>query len=558
MNCRSKGPFLGEMPLNCNRPTEREFQGERLYFSHWLRSTRPSGRSDTSRLRVDPQFARAILLSTSMATKRQPFQRLWSSTVKHRARDFEWRGLTPTNWAGTAGGSVRRLLFAAILLMHGAPSMASTDAVILNANRYDVLGGRYSIFAKFQANLQRVLDECGKPTPPVVPPGEQPNGRIGRETRQGISRSLGCESLRQVPENSPARDGVLTEAVWRAVMGGAPLPTVKDRADALVLSFEGTDFGDAPEWNLCQDNRPWVPRESNRWAPDFACYNESDPCSFLTWGPRGATAGSGRELQFILWMVWKEIPALIDKVFGPEAGSLPRFFRLQGGDRKGCYTETPVKRFLCAIWMDPARSGLWEKALVELGQEPLVRRAYARLYALWEFDGDKLRTFFQLWHKLGLAPNEVDYAFFLDRITHLGGPREDSGGTAIEALKACMRADHRAIRANGAARRCLARLQPHEMQPQYRLARDVAYYLDAYPEGALSHKEIRTWANYVPLSAAYTFGLSEDRPAYIEDPASLTSLGPDLPLADSSDLAPLDLKNCPSTVLSPSPRKPSH
>jgi hypothetical protein len=477
--------------------------------------------------------------------------------VKHRTQGVDWCRLTPANRKVPPG--VRWLtstLVGAILLglMAGAPSMAATDAVILNANRYDVLGGRYSVFAKFQANLQRVLDTCGKPTPTVVPPGEQPNGRIGQETRQGIIRALGCDALQKVPENSPAREGVLTEAVWHAVMGAAPLPTVKERADALVLSFEGTDFGDVPEWNLCQDNKPSIPRQSNRWAPDFVCRNVSDPCSFLTWGPRGATAGSGREIQYILWMVSKEDPALIDKAFGAEAANLQRFFRLRNGS-EGCHTETPLKRFMCAVWMDPARSKLWDTALAELSQEPLVRSAYARLYAMQEFDGDELRNYLQLWHTLGLRPNEVDYAFFLDRITQLGGPREDDGGSAVKALKACMHDDHRAFGVNAAARRCLARLQPHETQAEDRLARDVAYYLDAYPDGALSEKEIKTWANYVPLSATNTFGLSEERPAQIEDSAPLSDLGTDLPQANSSNLAPVDLTYCPSAVLSPS-RKP--
>src|SRR5262249_34021845 len=141
------------------------------------------------------------------------------------------------------------LLVAFIGLMSCANTMASADAVILNANRYDVLVGRYSAFAKFQVQLQRVLDECGTSVPAVVPAGGRPGGKFGRETRLGIGRALTCEALRQVPETSPAREGILTESVWRAVMGDEPLPTVRDRADALVLSFEGTDFGELPEWN---------------------------------------------------------------------------------------------------------------------------------------------------------------------------------------------------------------------------------------------------------------------------------------------------------------------
>jgi hypothetical protein len=453
----------------------------------------------------------------------------------------------------TAGASARcAALLLTLALGAAARPTAAEDAVVLNANRYDVLAGRYSVFARFQARLQHVLDDCGKPAPPVVRRGAAPSGRIGRETRQGILRALEC--LEGVPEHSPARQGILTESVWRAVMGPEPLPTLRDRADALVLSFEGTDFGDPPEWNLCQDNKPSAPRQSTPGAPGFLCYNASDPCSLLTWGPRGATAGSGREVQFILWMLWKEDPALVVKAFGPEAAHLQRFFRLRGEGSRSCYVATPLKRFLCAVWMDPARSRRWEAALVELGQEPRVREAYARLYALKEFDGDKLAAFFALWRRLGLTPNEVDYAFFLDRITHLGGPPRSD--TAIEAVKACMDAEHRAISRNARVRRCLARLQPHATQPELRLARDVAYYLDAYPAGALSEKEIRAWGGYVPLSAIDTLGLSEARPVSIGQSLPLASLGPDVPLADSSELTPEEARLCPRSVLSPLPRKP--
>src|SRR5262245_18556779 len=449
------------------------------------------------------------------------------------------------------------LIYVIVGSLWSGAATASADAIILNSNRYDVFVGRYSAFARFQVQLQRVLDQCGRPAPAVVPEGTQPRGKIGPETRQGISRALECEALQQVPENSPAREGILTESVWHAVMGDEPVPTARDRAHALVLSFEATDFGESPEWNLCQDNMRSAPHQSNRWAPDFICYNASDPCAFLTWGPRGATAGLGREIQLILWMAWKKNPALIENAFAAEAGNLQRFFRLKGGGNEGCGSETPPKRFMCAIWMDPARSRRWESALAELGQVPLVRDSYARLYAMREFDGEKLRAFFELWHKLGLTPSEVDYAFFLDRITHLGGPLARGEASAVEALTACMREEPTAISANGAARRCLARLQPHETQPEYRLGRDVAYYLEAYPDGALSETEIRAWASYVPLSAIDTFGLSDEKPAHREEPAPLSTLGPDLPLPDRSDLASIDLSHCPATVISPVPAKPA-
>lgn len=433
------------------------------------------------------------------------------------------------------------------------PAKAADD-VILDVNRYHVLAGRYSVFADFQRNLQRILDQCGKGAPIVVPRGKEPTGKLGTETRLGIQVALDCKPLHGVPIGSPAKDGILTVPVWRAVMGDAPIPNLQDRVIALVLSYEATDFGDRPEWNLCQDSKGRRNRQLDPKAPDFVCYNASDPCSLLTWGPRGATAGSGREIQWILWMAWKQDPVLVEKAFGPEFRHIRRFFRLQSGPSdRICRELTPLRRFMCSVWIDPARRKLWEDALVQLGHSPLVRHAYDQLYALSEFDGDKLRAFFELWQKLGLTPNEIDYAYFIDRATHLGGPPSEPD-TAKELSK-CMEGETKAISRNGAARRCLARMQPHDTQPEFRAARDVGFYLDAYPQGALTEAEVKGWGGYVPLSAAHNFGLSEAKTVELSPAPTLASLGADLPIADRSDLTEAELKACPATVLTPVRRR---
>src|SRR6202008_1376693 len=116
----------------------------------------------------------------------------------------------------------------------------------------------------------------------------------------------------------------------------------------------------------------------------------------LTWGPRGATAGSGRRIQGILWMAWRQDRALVEKAFGREFANVRRFFRLQSGPSdRICMEVTPLRRFMCAVWMDAARRDIWERALGDLGRSPMVRKNYDRLYALREFDGDKLRAFFE-------------------------------------------------------------------------------------------------------------------------------------------------------------------
>jgi hypothetical protein len=438
--------------------------------------------------------------------------------------------------------------------IQSAAQTASSDDVLLDATRYDVLSGRYSPFAKFQARLQGVLDACGKAATVVVPAGEQPNGKIDERTRQGIQAALGCEALKSIPAGSPAKDGVITRGIWQAVMPGEPAPSLRDRVDALVLSFEGTDFAETPEWNLCADNPQ---NQSDPKKPGFVCHNVSDPCSLLTWGPRGATAGSGREIQWILWLTMRQDPALVENAFGSELERLRRFLRLSGSEESTtCAEPTPLKRFMCAVWVDPKRRDAWDKAFVTLGRSPLVRRNYAQLYTYDEFDGGKLTALAALWKELGLAVSEVDYAFFVDRATHLGGPPEDMAST-VTKMTACLDQQSQALNRNGAARRCLAKVQPHDTQPEYRLARDVAFYLDAFPDTGLSKAEVSAWANYVPLSATRDFGLSDDRQVEVTEAPSLTDRWPDGPSPSSSELTPEELRACPATVLSPVRRKTS-
>ncbi len=152
-------------------------------------------------------------------------------------------------------GAAARLLLAAFACLPAFLCAHASDAIVVNADRYRVETGRYSPFAVFQGNLQRILDDCGKGTPHVVAPGEVPHGRIGTETRLGVQRALSCAPLHEVPADSPARTGAITEAVWRVVMPDVPVPSFRQRTEALVLSFEATDFGEKPEWNFCQDSR---------------------------------------------------------------------------------------------------------------------------------------------------------------------------------------------------------------------------------------------------------------------------------------------------------------
>ena len=189
-------------------------------------------------------------------------------------------------------------------------------------------------------------------------------------------------------------------------------------------------------------------------------------------------------------MAWKQDPALVENAFGREFGNVqpllptgkrPERPHLQGGHASAALH---VRRL-----DGPARRKIWEDAFAKLGHSPLVRKAYDRLYSLNEFDGDKLRAFFELWRRLGLTPNEVDYAFFIDRFTHLGGPPDDADSCrkAIRLHAGETKARYPATEQPGAASPAAA---VTTRSRSIRAARDVGFYLDAYPQGALSEAEI--------------------------------------------------------------------
>lgn len=420
----------------------------------------------------------------------------------------------------------------------------ASDAVILDARRYAIFAGRYSPFATFQTRLRERLEACGRSDIEIVPRDSLATGRLGPETVEGIKALVTCGGATAGASGSLASEGVLTETVWRDVMGDAPIPDATTRAHALVLSFEGTDFGDVPEWNLCQDGMRQGPRGR------ISCFNSSDPCSYLTWGPRGATAGQGREIQYILAAIDQRNPALLKSAFGSEYVTLKRFFRAKSGAANSCAGPIPLKILVCSVWNTPERRSIWEKALQTLGGDRSVREIYDQLYSAQEFDGLKLKAFHQLWAALQLPPSEVDYAFFLDRITHIGGPPGPAPDVASK-MRACMAGERDAISQHGAARRCLARLQQHATQPDYRTGRDVAYYLDAYREGGIPEEEIKLWAAYMPLSAAHNFGLRDDRTVRLVDAPSVRDLGMSLPPEADGQVLPSEIARCPASVLTP-------
>lgn len=382
------------------------------------------------------------------------------------------------------------------------------ETVLMFPGRIGILIGAHTSFARFKDQLAARHAACGTGSD-AVRNLDKPL-EIGAGTRAMIADVLACLPGREVPADSPARRGAITPALWRAIAPDLPLPSVGDRIDALTLSFEATDFSDPPVWNFCQDSPGPAAERPAAILAGGACYNATDPCSMLTWGPRGATAGQGAEIQWIVWKLSKQAPELLASAFGSEFANAERFARLKRPAVTGCDGSSALEHFMCAVWIEPTRRLAWETGLLALGRLDLARRIYQEIYAAQEFDGYKIAEYFALWRRAGVGVSEVDYAYFFDRATHIGSPPA-AGSAELARFETCIASEKLARSRNGAARRCLSLAHPHAHQPVDRLGRDVSYYRAAFPNAALSERERRTWERHIPLDAVVNFGLSDAR-----------------------------------------------
>jgi len=104
-----------------------------------------------------------------------------------------------------------------------------------------------------------------------------------------------------------------------------------------MLTYEATDYT-RMEWNFCQSRPVYNPANGNP-----VCFS-NDPRSYLTWGPNGATAGGGREVQPIIQAVDATAPALINESFGTEAGAVRRVLQMRDRD-----AARSLGTYLCGV-----------------------------------------------------------------------------------------------------------------------------------------------------------------------------------------------------------------
>ncbi len=413
----------------------------------------------------------------------------------------------------------------ALLFRYSGPSVGRPSGVLGD--------GETGFIAALQRAVNLVLLACAPPGADPMDPVEV-DGRLGRHTRDAIARAAACPPIAaRLPEDSGARRGEITRALWDLLLPGQPPPDARQRGRALLLAFEGTDFTDRAEWNFCQNNRQIY----DPTADDPTCYT-GDPRSYLTWGPNGATAGHGHEILAILARIDRLDPALLDAAFGDEVAAVRRMahLRIPRGE------DGELRRYLCGIYVDLPRRRAWSAGFAALGARPEVRAIYRALYDSASFDGGKIVTFLNAWRDAGLAPTEIDFAFFTDRSAH----------TRVRNLE--VRRLLRQVLAAGASspaeiRRGYARLArvTNISQRGPRLGRDVAFYVDALGP-SLTREERRHWVRQ-GARRAFAAGLSDARPA----PDFTAGPRDDWQATGQQPLTAEERALCPAPVLNPRP-----
>jgi hypothetical protein len=427
---------------------------------------------------------------------------------------------------------VRRFTLAALAALCLAGTAFADDPVLFEYRTWMTRDGQTGPVTRFQAGLNAALAACGIDKVVGV------DGQFGNGSRKAVIALTGCDAISaQVPGDSAAHTGAVTEALWKAVMGDKPAPTVDQRAAVLKLTFEATDYN-RMQWNFCQN--------SPRYAPDDGqgtCFS-NDKRSVITWGPNGATAGHGREVQAILSQ-FRDSGApgnadLFNAAFGAEAPAVQRVLELENKS-----DNSALETYLCGVWMSPERRSAWVDGFKALGTVAELPELYRDVYRSASFDGGKIATFHRVWtsEEFGLPVSELDHAFFIDRSAHMS-ISERKLKDALRTLKSASGSAWPP--APAAIRQYVALNVRPPNQRTDRLGRDIAFYVEGVGQPALSADETTAWANRGRRNAV-DLGLSDTRlvPAFTAGPA----ISHPMPTGTLTDA---EKALCPAAVLNPS------
>lgn len=412
-------------------------------------------------------------------------------------------------------------------------SPAQADDVLYEYGGWLIRDGKSGSVAKFQAGLSDALAECGSNT------RLSPDGLYGNGTRKAIVEAAACETISaQLDTDSSARSGAITEALWSIVLPDAAVPSVSQRAASLKLTFEATDY-DRMQWNFCQNTPFYRPSEDQN-----ECHS-NDKRSYITWGPNGATAGWGREVQAILNR-YLETPAngtAFDHAFGNEAPAVRRMLTLEDS------SNGSLETYLCGVWMDKSRRDSWTSGFKTLGRSPDVRTAYRDIYGSASFDAGKIAAFYKIWQSeaFALPVTEIDHAFFTDRAAHMGMGRatRQKIRDALTELKQSSGEDW-PVSAAEVRRHIAKRVLPGNAKiKKDRLGRDAAFFVEGIGKANLSELETTAWADRGRRNVIH-IGMSDVRtmPDFVPNPAISNP-------APTGTVTEAERALCPAVVLNP-------
>lgn len=411
----------------------------------------------------------------------------------------------------TVGACVALCLVALTSLTMVGPAQAATlqntgslAQVLYRFEDRPLILGRYGSASDFQTHLFVAAARCAGAKPSQY---GKADGIVGAKTRQAILDLRPCLDrdaksaigMGDAGGNSDGNTGAITVGLWKLLMpADQPYPDAIERANHLTFALEGTDY-DAIQFNFCQSRNP---RSGKRFLEgDPWCYT-NDPNAYLTWGPRGATAGAGAEIQQIVFAAERANPGLLKAVFGPHTDAM---HRLALGNNQSAFD------ILCAIWIDPKRRVDFTARFAKYGALAEVQHAYRRVYDAANADGGKIARFFKVYAALkpiiGRDPTEIDLAFFIDRATHGMAPPGDVSDLVAKMVNFASRT--RKVPSPGTLRRQLAAWLPSQHKYNDRIARDAIFLIDD-PEVILSDTHRRIWQQRSGLRAS-DFGLSDDR-----------------------------------------------
>jgi hypothetical protein len=296
------------------------------------------------------------------------------------------------------------------------------------------------------------------------------------------------------------------------------------------MALEGTDY-DRLEYNFCQSRNPETGK--TYLQGDAKCYS-NDPASYITWGPRGATAGHGAEVQQVLYLIDRSRPQLIDDAFGSDANIVRRLITADASSRV---------LILCSVWISSQRRESLGRGFAKFGSYADVQSTYRKIYDSVDADGWKIRSFFRLYDAIGRPVTNADFAFFLDRATHGGVPSAQDRITLAPALAAFI--IHGSVSPAQLRWQVAQRVTVSNQQGDRR-GRDVVFVIDD-PNVPITATDRELWVRRADFKSS-DFGLDDQSSASRFEPTAGTGYGQVTKVANATET---ERRSCPVAALAP-------